>query len=456
MAQLTAESNAEDDEQDDGTIRIIETEAVLPPAFAAMWRSGTLCDVEIRVEACSFKAHRVVLASCSDYMRARFCIGMADSNCESLDLPDMPASAFEAVLQHMYTGSCIVPEDLLVHILEAASRLQYLRLLELTWHVAEERLSPKNCLRIWEVADRLSLTKLLNAAKIMCIGNFEDIAAESEFLAMSAERLLMLLGEDDLNISKEEVVFTAVRRWVNAQVDLPPQTLFELFSKVRFPIMSKNFVTEIVRADPLMAVPEALQALLDGMQDGNYRVDTQRTRQRRRLKFDSSRVVGNSIEFLCNGSLVRSLRDARSFAVAAQPLSPDGGNFYACLTWYTGSIVYIGVATAPDNLNSWQAWVWNPSHPQFCRHRGGNMERSTNFGSMKVAQGDVIGVLRQGNTLIFSHNGKLVCRGKDQSSHVMAADLEDEVFPCLGFWASNVQWEVIRPPDPRIPATRWP
>ena len=101
------------------------------------------------------------------------------------------------------------------------------------------------------------------------------------------------------------------------------------------------------------------------VQDGNYRVDTQRTRQRRRLKFDSSRVVGrpgaslgwarlnqaatplpignygffsavalafgfpwiscrtgailepltapssprNSIEFLCNGSLVRSLRD---------------------------------------------------------------------------------------------------------------------------------------------------
>ena len=27
-------------------------------------------------------------------------------------------------------------------------------------------------------------------------------------------------------------------------------------------------------------------------EDGNYRVDTQRTRQRRRLKFDSSRVVG--------------------------------------------------------------------------------------------------------------------------------------------------------------------
>lgn len=40
------------------------------------------------------------------------------------------------------------------------------------------------------------------------------------------------------------------------------------------------------------------------MQDGNYRMDTSQTRPRRRLKFDSSRVVGNSIEFLSNGSLV--------------------------------------------------------------------------------------------------------------------------------------------------------
>lgn len=41
--------------------------------------------------------------------------------------------------------------------------------------------------------------------------------------------------------------------------------------------------------------------------------------------------------------------------MASQPLSPEGGSFYAGLTWYTGSIVYIGVATAPENLSSWQA-----------------------------------------------------------------------------------------------------
>lgn len=436
-------------------LQLLGTDSSLPPVFADFWRKGILCDIEIRVADCSFRAHRVVLAACSDYMRARFCIGMADSSDESIDLPDMPAAAFEAVLEHMYTGKCCFHEELLVALLEAASRLQYIRLLEVASRAAQETLLPSNCLRIWEVADQLALTDLLHASKVMCMGNFEEIAQTTEFLYLDSSRLLLLLGEDDLHIDKEEVVFEALRRWANAQPPPPPQWS-ELLSKVRFPIMSRNYVLENVRNDPLMQSTEAVKALLDAMQDGNYRMDTAQTRPRRRLKFDSSRVVGNSIEFLSNGSLVRSLRDARSFAVAQQPLSPENGSFFAGLTWYTGSIVYIGVATSPENVNNWQAWVWNPSHPQFCRHRGGNMERSTNFGSIKVAQGDVIGVLRQGNNLIFSHNGQLVCRGKDQTCHVMASDLEEDVYPCLGFWASNVQWEILRPSDPRIPNVRWP
>eukprot|EP00434_Breviolum_minutum_P008257 symbB.v1.2.007286.t1/scaffold438.1/size205425/14 len=123
----------------------------LQPIFADFWRKGVLCDIEIRVADCSFRAHRLVLAACSDYMRARFY--------ESIDLPDMPAAAFEAVLEHMYTGTCCIHEEMLVAVLEAASRLQYLGLLEVASRAAQEMLLPANCLRIWEVADPWLLWK---------------------------------------------------------------------------------------------------------------------------------------------------------------------------------------------------------------------------------------------------------------------------------------------------------
>ena len=46
------------------------------------------------------------------------------------------------------------------------------------------------------------------------------------------------------------------------------------------------------------------------------RMDTTQTRPRRRLKFDASRVVGNSIEFLSNGSLVS--QTGRGFCAVSQ------------------------------------------------------------------------------------------------------------------------------------------
>ena len=41
-------------------------------------------------------------------------------------------------------------------------------------------MSRSNCLRIWEVADHLALSGLLNASKVMCMANFEAISESAE------------------------------------------------------------------------------------------------------------------------------------------------------------------------------------------------------------------------------------------------------------------------------------
>lgn len=43
------------------------------------------------------------------------------------------------------------------------------------------------------------------------------------FLDLSSGRLLVLLGEDDLHIDREEIVFEAVRRWATARNPQPEQ-----------------------------------------------------------------------------------------------------------------------------------------------------------------------------------------------------------------------------------------
>eukprot|EP00966_Prymnesium_polylepis_P055199 1276406-Prymnesium_polylepis.1 len=57
-------------------------------------------------------------------MAALFDAGMADSARRVIELPDMPASAFEAVLHFLYTGETECSDEALPSLLQAAGRLQ--------------------------------------------------------------------------------------------------------------------------------------------------------------------------------------------------------------------------------------------------------------------------------------------------------------------------------------------
>lgn len=58
--------------------------------MAELWRKESLCGVTILVGNETFRAHRLILAASSDYMRALFCGDrLKDSTKETIELPDM-------------------------------------------------------------------------------------------------------------------------------------------------------------------------------------------------------------------------------------------------------------------------------------------------------------------------------------------------------------------------------
>jgi hypothetical protein len=63
-----------------------------------------LFDVTLRVEGREFSAHRVVLASCSDYFHAMFTNGLKESSQQSITLSGVTASAMEQLLHFAYTS----------------------------------------------------------------------------------------------------------------------------------------------------------------------------------------------------------------------------------------------------------------------------------------------------------------------------------------------------------------
>ena len=127
--------------------------------LAELWRAGRFCDVDITVEGQSFLAHRLVLAAGSPYFSGLFDAGMSDSARPVIDLPDMPAVAFDCVLTFLYDGSASLADETcaLLEVCKAASRLQVLTLQRAAIGALSEQLGPNNCVAVWAAADQLTV-----------------------------------------------------------------------------------------------------------------------------------------------------------------------------------------------------------------------------------------------------------------------------------------------------------
>ena len=220
-------------------------------AVARLWLDRKLCDIEVHVEGQPFLAHRVVLAAGSDYMAALFEAGMNDSTQRVIDLPDMSASAFKAVLDFLYTGEAKCSDDLaqLTTLLNVAGRLQVLPLQRSAAKLLRERLTPASCVSIWREADRLTLPDLVDDARRVALTRFEELG--DALLDMQLGWLRMLLEEDALTVTSEEVAFDAAVRWCRAQRP-DPDTAAQLFSAIRYPQIARPFYRERVLPELLL------------------------------------------------------------------------------------------------------------------------------------------------------------------------------------------------------------
>ncbi|CAM9661136.1 unnamed protein product, partial [Heterosigma akashiwo] len=229
-----------------------------------MWRERLFCDIEVIVEGRKFSTHRFILASHSDYMKTLF-LGnrFSDSNRKSIELKDMSSDAFESVLAWMYTGQCEVDNAYLTGILEAVIFLQCTSFLPEIVEVTSKSLISSTCLSAWETGEKFNIPSLVEAAERKALSCFAEVVSMSEFTSLPLKRLVVLISSDELSVVKEEDVFDSVVRWAEAQ-DCPPTDaeLGRVFSYVRFPLMSDDFVKEKVETEKLLlSTPQGMLSL---------------------------------------------------------------------------------------------------------------------------------------------------------------------------------------------------
>uniref|UniRef100_A0A7S3AJH0 BTB domain-containing protein n=1 Tax=Haptolina ericina TaxID=156174 RepID=A0A7S3AJH0_9EUKA len=272
------------DQPDIVTLTSKEGEAdALRSNLAVLWREGTLCDVTLIASARHFPAHRLVLAAASPYMKALLAgEHFAESTAKEFELPELSASAFECVLEFIYTRQCVLPSESLQEVLQAACRLQVEGLQTAAESAVIDRISPSVCLDIWELADRLSLAPLIAGAKKVALQSFSEVVATGTYVELPASRLDELLADDRLNVETEQIAFAALERWVAAQA--PPassQVVGGLLSRVRFALIDSNEFRRKLEASPMVqAHPMVLVSAYREERNGEA---TPRTRRRKSM-----------------------------------------------------------------------------------------------------------------------------------------------------------------------------
>ncbi|KAH8246497.1 hypothetical protein KR038_005803 [Drosophila bunnanda] len=220
-------------------------------AMNEMRKQKQLCDVILVADDVEIHAHRMVLASCSPYFYAMF-TGFEESRQTRITLQSVDARALELLIDYVYTATVEVNEDNVQVLLTAANLLQLNDVRDACCDFLQTQLDASNCLGIREFADLHACVELLNYAETYIEKHFNEVIQFDEFLNLSHEQVISLIGNDRISVPNEERVYECVIAWLRYDVPMREQFTSSLMEHVRLPFLSKEYITQRVDKELLL------------------------------------------------------------------------------------------------------------------------------------------------------------------------------------------------------------
>nr|XP_039248839.1 kelch-like protein 2 [Styela clava] len=276
-------------------------------------------DFTIHVGEVSFRAHRAVLAGCSDYFRAMFSHNTKENGEGSVEMKEVDAFAVGKCIEYMYTGKSDVTVETAAEILNVARVMQIDELTKICFGRIEENLCPDTCLAAAELLklfqcndleakvenyikqnfDDVILTEkfcIFSAKETLdvifkyaknddmtwkyiakeasdfvnqfLVDHFEQIVSREEFVDLSEKDALMIfLAEDTEYLAPEKLRWNAVLKWIKFD-ETRTSNFPTLLRTINFSELSHEFIENTIRKEVLMENNlECISILMDGVFD---------------------------------------------------------------------------------------------------------------------------------------------------------------------------------------------
>uniref|UniRef100_A0A8C1S586 Kelch-like family member 7 n=1 Tax=Cyprinus carpio TaxID=7962 RepID=A0A8C1S586_CYPCA len=232
----------------------------------AVCLQGILCDVILVVQGKHILAHRVVLAAASHFFNLMFTSSMMEATNHEVELGGAEPEIIELLVEFVYTARISVNSNNVQSLLNAANQYQIEPVKKMCVDFLKEQVDPTNCLGISALAECLNCPELKVAADDFIHQHFTDVYKMDEFLQLDVKQVTHLLQQDTLTVRAEDQIYDAAVRWLKYDVLNRQQYMVDILGKVRFPLVSKNFLSKTVQAEPLIQDnPECLKMVICGM-----------------------------------------------------------------------------------------------------------------------------------------------------------------------------------------------
>ncbi|KAL1502542.1 hypothetical protein ABEB36_007670 [Hypothenemus hampei] len=209
---------------------------------------GKLCDVVLIAgqNGQRVSAHKLVLSAASEYFATMFTGSLSNNDQREITLVDIDGDVLQAVVNYCYTGTIEIREDNVETLLTTACLMLLHEVVEACSRFLSHQLHPSNCLGIAIFAEHQLCTSLLNEAKAYTHQHFMQVILNQEFLQLNLEQIHDLLSSDDLNVSSEEEIFSALLSWIQHDPIERKKHISALLASVKLPFLSPTFLSDQV------------------------------------------------------------------------------------------------------------------------------------------------------------------------------------------------------------------
>lgn len=242
------------------------TDSVYAPnlleGLSNMRQDSFLCDLTVATQSKSFDVHKVVMASCSEYIRN---ILKKDSTLQKIDLNDLSPVGLATAITYAYSGKLTLSLYSIGSTIAAAMLLQIGTLVKMCSDFLMQELSVENCMYVANIADAYNLKETKDAAQKFMRENFIEFSEMEQFLKLTYEQICEFLSDDSLQLPSEVTAFQIAMKWLDFD-EKRLKYAADLLTLIRFgTISAQDLVNHIQSVPRMMQDTECHRLLVDAM-----------------------------------------------------------------------------------------------------------------------------------------------------------------------------------------------